>query len=163
MQTEGRVYAGKRDLEAANLRVYPARPEEIPGGAEGWDVWSRPGLGLVRALPGWVFLPRGEHFVTRKVKEWGRYWLVVRRRPRYTETLCLLAPEEALTESRGLAQETEDVRGRRRAASAKARERAEERYQRQMEQAILAYPDFAPEHAALAEEMAWGATARAAV
>jgi hypothetical protein len=88
------------------------------------------------------------------VKERGRYWLVVRRRPRYTETLCLLAPEEALTDCRGLAQETEDVRGRRRAASDKARERAEERYQRQMEQAILAYLDFAREHAALAEEVA---------
>lgn len=161
METEGRVSAGGPGLEVANLRVYPARPEEIPDGDEGWDVWWAPGLGLVRTPPGWVFLPRGEHFVTRKLKEWGRYWVVLRRRPRYTETLGLLAPEEAVVEALRLAEETEEVRGRRRAASARARERAEERYRRQLEQAILAYLDFAPEHSALAEEIAWGAAARA--
>jgi hypothetical protein len=162
METEGRVPAGGPGLEVANLRVYPARPEEIPDGDEGWDVWWAPGLGLVRTPPGWVFLPRGDHFVTRKVKEWGRYWVVLRRRPRYTETLGLLAPEEAVVEALRLAEETEEVRGRRRAASARARERAEERYRRELEQAILAYLDFAPEHAALAEEIARGAAARAA-
>jgi len=72
MEIEGRVPAGKPDLEAAKLRVYPARPEEIPDGDGGWEVWWTPGLGLVRTPPGWVFLPRGDHFVTRKVKEWGR-------------------------------------------------------------------------------------------
>lgn len=160
MEIEGRVPAGKPDLEAANLGVYPARPEEIPGGDEGWDAWWTPGLGLVRTPPGWVFLPRGKRFVTRKVKEWGRYWVVLRRRPGYTETLGLLAPEEAAAEALRLAEE---VRGRRRAASARARERAEERYRRQLEQAMLAYLDFAPEHSVLAEEIARGAASRAAV
>ncbi|MEW5935150.1 MAG: DUF2293 domain-containing protein [Bacillota bacterium] len=97
------------------------------------------------------------------MKEWGRYWLVVRRRPRYTETLGLLTPEEAVAGARRLAEKTEEVRGRRHAASARAREKAEERYGRQLEQAILAYLDFGLEHAALAEEIARGAAAWAAV
>lgn len=50
MEIEGRVPAGKPDLEAASLRVYPVRPDEIRDEADCWDVWWTPGLGLMVVL-----------------------------------------------------------------------------------------------------------------
>ena len=91
-------------LSHEHLRVYPPRPEEIEGAGEQGEepsIWWTPGHGLVRTPPGWTFVPRGDAFVTRKVKAAGLYWEVVRARPKkgYTERLGLLAPAAHVAEA----------------------------------------------------------------
>ncbi|MEW6048703.1 MAG: DUF2293 domain-containing protein [Bacillota bacterium] len=156
-----------KDLTGEHLRVYPPRSDEveaIEGEASDADLWWTPQHGIVRTPPGWAFLPRGDAFVTRKVKEAGLYWEVVRSRPkrRYTERLGLLAPQSHIAEAERQAQQTEAARQRRRAASARARESAEQRYRQELERAIIQFLSFDAAHADLAQQIARKAAIHAA-
>jgi hypothetical protein len=70
---------------------------------------------------------------------------------------------EHLEAARRAAEDSQARRAVTRETSARSRDRAEARYRSEMEAAILAYLDFAPQHAELAQAIAEEAALRAAV
>lgn len=126
--------------------------------------WWNPDHGELEILDGWELLVRGDTFVTRRVKAAGSYWLVwsprTRNRPHRT-AIGLMAPKTTIDEARAAAEATAEQRAQRRAASGSYRDRTEERYRRELAAAIVAYLDFVPEHAQLADQIAERAAARA--
>jgi hypothetical protein len=136
------------------LKVWPAK--------EGDGYWN-PDLGNVTLPTGWVFVPAGNAFRTRGVKQRGPHWVLLKRRKRYTETLGILCPGKIL-------DEVEEREGETRAAREKARERAEnqrqrdeERYRQGFEEASLRYLDFAPRYTSVARTIAHETAAHATV
>jgi len=156
------------DLLSLHLRVYEPQPQEAMADGTITDkdnLWWSPQYGHVRQPEGWQFLPRGDHFLTRTVKKLGPYWEVVRSRPRqgYTETLGILAPQDAINEAKRLAQATLTARVIKRKSSAKYRERIEARYREQFAQAVLEYLNFSSAYADLAQQIARATAEHAAV
>ena len=147
--------AAAQELTAAHLDVYDTR--------DGW--WS-PEPGSVEIPQAWEFLPTGDAFVTRTVKAAGTYWLAWQprsRNRRHRRLLGLWAPAEAIRVAQQRAVETATKRTVTRAASARSRARAEERYQQELRAAILDFLDFGHAHAELAETIAAETAAHAAV
>lgn len=126
---------------------------------DGEGFWN-PERGNVTVPDGWVFIPTGDTFATREVKK-GPHWVLLKRRKGYTATLGVFCPEENLDSAERRREETAESRARQRAFGRTSRERAEERYRADMEQAIRDFLAFRPEHAMIAEEVARGAVAQA--
>jgi hypothetical protein len=114
----------------------------------------------------WEFLPSGDAFVTRRVKAGGVYWNAWRPRGQnrpHRRRLGLFAPAAAISQARAEAESTGQRRARQRVASARARGKAEEAYREEFRAGVLAWLDFAPEHTALAEQIAEATAERAVV
>jgi hypothetical protein len=114
----------------------------------------------------WQFLPTGDAFLTRTVKAAGRYWLSWQPRSRHRphrRLLGLWAPVESIRAAEERAKQTADKRATARTVNARSRARGEQRYQEQLHQAVLAFLDFAPTHAELADQIATETAAHAAV
>lgn len=126
---------------------------------EGEGYWN-PEKGNITPPDGWVFVPAGDAFLTREIKK-GPHWVLLKRRKGYTATLGVFCPEASLKHAQAKALETREVREARRPAAERSRARAEERYRTDLESAVMAFLAFAPEHAALAREIARGAVAQA--
>ena len=127
--------------------------------------WN-PEHGDVEIPPGWEFLPTGDAFVTRTVKAAGRYWLAWQPRSRHRahrRMLGLWAPVEVIRAAEEQAKATSEKRAAARTVNARSRARREQRYTEQLRDAVLAFLDFAPEHADLAEQIATETAAHAAV
>jgi hypothetical protein len=142
-------------LAAQNLDVYDSR-----------DVIWHPELGEVAMPEGWEFLPSGDVFVTRTVKAAGTYWTLWRPRSRgcdHRRKIGLLAPADAIAAARAAAEATVERRAAQRVTGAKQRERSEAAYRTEFVDAVVAWLCFAPEHRALADEIAVGAAEQAAV
>jgi hypothetical protein len=138
-----------------NLDVYEARTG-----------WWHPVIGEVGLPDGWEFLASGDAFVTRRVKAGGVYWTAWKPKNRgggHRRRLGLLAPGAAVESARADATATAAQRATARAASTRHRDRTEADYQAEMRDAIHQWLDFAAEHAALASDIADGATAKATV
>lgn len=143
------------DLTQLNLDVYMTR--EGP--------WN-PDHGEIEIPGEWDFLPSGDAFVTRRVKASGAYWVAWRPRGRnrpHRRRLGLWAPKEAIETASTEAAATEEQRAKQREEGAKAREKQEVVYRDELEEAIRRFLAFAPEHAALADQIARDAATRAAV
>ena len=96
---------GTEDLAKQSLVVYRTRPEE------GGDVWT-PEHGAVSIPEGWQFLPRGDAFVTRRVKQ-GPHWVLKGRYSRkggYTPVHGVYAPAEAIVDAQAAADESRAAR-----------------------------------------------------
>lgn len=127
--------------------------------------WN-PELGDVAIPDGWEFLPTGDAFVTRTVKAAGHYWLCWQPRSRHRahrRLMGLWAPADTIRAANVRAQETADKRAAARTVNTRSRARREERYETEFREAVLAFLDFAPEHAALADQIATVSAAHAAV
>jgi hypothetical protein len=113
---------------------------------------------------GWEFLPAGDAFVTRRVKAAGRYWVVFQPKGRraHRRLVGLLAPTAVILAARVAADATVARRETQRAAGARQRERNEAAYRAEFEEAVLRWLDFAPEHEAVARDIAGNAVERAA-
>jgi hypothetical protein len=143
------------DLTAEHLDVYSTR--------EG--LWT-PEHGAVEIPAEWDFLPSGDAFVTRTVKAAGVYWLSWDPKTRtspHRRLRGLWAPKDAIAVAQAKAEETAAKRAVALVSGARQRARQEERHREELRGAILAYLAFAPEHAALAQEIAEEAATRAAV
>jgi hypothetical protein len=146
---------GELDLRREHLDVYDTRQ----------GPWN-PEHGEVEIPAGWDLLPTGDVFITRTVKAGGLYWYAWKPRTRsrpHRRLAGLWAPSTVIEEAATRAAKTATERANRREASAQHRAQAEERYRGQLAAAILAFLDFAPEHAALAKTIAENASERAAV
>jgi hypothetical protein len=143
------------DVRALNLDVYDTR--------EG--LWN-PEQGSLELPDGWEFLPAGDTFVTRRVKSAGVYWNAWRPRGRnrpHRRKLGLFAPSAEIERARAEAEQTTARRARQREANARHRDKAEDAYRGEFAAAVVAWLDFAPEHAAVAEQIATAAADRAVV
>jgi hypothetical protein len=126
-------------------------------------LWN-PERGVIEMPEGWELLPSGDAFLTRRVKAAGEYWLVWRPRSRsvpHRRLLGLLAPSAAIEAARAEAEATLEVRSTRQAQGARYRARREDDYRQELTEAIVAFLDFAPEHAELAARIAADAAGRA--
>ena len=127
-------------------------------------LWN-PDHGDLDAPEGWELLPSGDAFITRRVKAAGVYWLLWRPRSRghpHRLLLGLLAPVAAIEAARADAEATVEARAARQVQGARYRDRREEQYRGELAKAIVAFLDFAPEHAELARTTAVAAAERAA-
>lgn len=143
------------DLSRVQLDVY-----------DGHDGWWNPEHGEVVPPGDWDFLASGQPFVTRTVKAAGKFWLAWAPRSRtrqHRRLLGLWAPAATIESALRSAADTAAAREARREVGARSRARRETRYQLELEQAIVEYLRFAPEHQALAETVARSAAERAAV
>ena len=143
------------DVRALNLDVYDTR--------EG--LWN-PEHGSVDLPEGWEFLAAGDTFVTRRVKAAGTYWSAWQPRGRnrpHRRKLGLFAPTAVIDRARGEAEQTTARRARQREVNARHRDKVEEAYCTECAAAVVAWLDFAPEHAGLAEQIATSAADRAVV
>ena len=143
------------DVRALNLDVYETR--------EG--LWN-PEHGSVDLPEGWEFLAAGDTFVTRRVKAAGTYWSVWQPRGRnrsHRRKLGVFAPTAVIDRARGEAEQTTARRARQREVNARHRDKVEEAYCTEFAAAVVAWLDFAPEHAGLAEQIATSAADRAVV
>lgn len=130
------------------------------------DGLSTPEHGEIDLPDGWELLPSGDTFVTRRVKAAGRYWNAWLPRAssrRHRRKLGIFAPSDAIQAAHAAAEQTAAKRENARKHGEASRARAEEKYQGELEEAIVAYLDFAEEHAGLAREIAAEASRRAAV
>ena len=126
---------------------------------EGEGYWN-PERGNLSLPVGWVFDPPGDVFVTREVKK-GTYRVLLKRRKGYTATLGVFCPEANLAGAEKRWDETAEYRAWQRAIGQSLRERAEERYRAELEEAIIDLLGFRLQHAAMAREIARGAVAQA--
>ena len=124
------------------------------------DGYWNPDFGNLVLPHGWTFVPSGDAFITREVKK-GPHWVLLKRRKHYTATLGVLCPEASLAGASHQAEATAVTRQRASTAARASRARAEEQYRADLEQAVLAFLSFAPEHEALAREIAHDAAAQA--
>lgn len=135
------------------LRVWPSRTDDK-------DWWS-PLYGDIDTPAGWDSQEPGDPFITRQIKQMGPYWVALRARKGYTETLGILAPAANIEAARRLAQETAARRSAARARSQEQRARRETSYRQVFAEAVLRYLDFAPRYRALARKIAEAVAAHA--
>lgn len=127
--------------------------------------WS-PDHGEIEVPEDWDLLPSGDAFLTRSVKAAGDYWLAWKPRTRsrpHRRLIGVWAPRSAIEAARVAAEATAAKRARQRQQGEAHRQRREAVYQAELRDAIMTFLDFGTAHAALAEQIAGGASARAAV
>lgn len=142
------------DLTSLELDVYMTRD----------GPWN-PDHGEIEIPDDWVFLPSGDAFVTRRVKAAGTFWVAWRPRGKnrpHRRRLGLWAPKETIDAAVAEAAATEDERSKRQEQSARSRAKHEAAYRDELEDTILRFLAFAPEHGDLAGEIAREAATRAA-
>ena len=112
----------------------------------------------------WEFLPSGDTFVTKQVKAAGVCWTAWRPRGKnrpHRRKLGLFAPTAAVNDARAEADATAERRAKQRIVNSRHRDKVNEAYGDEFAAAVVAWLDFAPEHAALAERIAHETAARA--
>jgi hypothetical protein len=117
----------------------------------------RDAQGRVLNVPaGWVLLPPGDAALTRRVKAAGDHWLVQEKKGRKLFSRGMWAPPATIERIRSdlEAERSTDSFVKRKAADARRRETAQTEYVEDFTQALLAYLDFHPAHAVLADQLA---------
>eukprot|EP00913_Durusdinium_trenchii_P022851 g21455.t1 len=111
----------------------------------------------------WVLLPPGDAALTRRVKSAGDYWAVQEKKGRKTFSRGVWAPAETIERIRAdlTAERSTDSYAKRRAADARRRDKAQAEYVEDFRGAVVAFLDFHPAHAELAEQMATAVAAHA--
>lgn len=111
----------------------------------------------------WELLPPGDAGLTRKVKAGGASWTVKEQRGRRMFSRGVWAPAERIAIAKRLVerQRSSPEYARRLASDRARRERKQGEYVEDFRGAVLAFLDFAPRHAALAEALADAVTAHA--
>ncbi|QEG40286.1 DUF2293 domain-containing protein [Roseimaritima ulvae] len=111
----------------------------------------------------WELLPPGDAGLTRRVKAGGPTWTVKQKKGRRMFSLGVWAPADRIAAVRaGLAAErSTDAYAKRRQADAKRREKKQEEYVEDFRGAVLAFLNFDPAYAELAERLADAVTAHA--
>ncbi len=134
------------------------------------DVWPgpRPGTvsceGKVLEIPaGWGLLPPGDAGLTRRVKAAGPSWTVKDKKGRRVFSLGVWAPREHIDTAKAdldAERSTESYAAKQRSA-AKRRDKAQAEYTEDFHAAVMAYLNFHPTHAELADTVAKAVTAHA--
>ncbi len=118
---------------------------------------------VLYAPTAWELLPPGDAGLTRRVKAAGPTWTIQQKKGRKTFSLGVWAPADRIASIRAdlEAERSTDAYAKRRAADARRRDRKQADYVEDFRGAILAFLDFAPCYAKLAEELADAVTRHA--
>ena len=133
------------------------------------DCWHQDGVHeerfstTIHVPKGWILLKAGDPLITRRVKSKGQYWLFKHQKGRYKNTVGLFAPSVIIEEEQ---QKVELERGseayKLRLQSQKQwRDKREEQYCSELEDAMVRYLNFAPQYEDLARDIATAAAAEA--
>lgn len=117
--------------------------------------------GHLLAVPaGWKLLPPGDAALTRRVKAAGPTWAVQQKKGRKNFSLGIWAPAERIAAIAAAldAERATDSYARRRLADAARRERKQNQYVEDFRAAVVAFLDFDPGYAGLAERLAVAVT-----
>lgn len=120
--------------------------------------------GRVLTVPtGWCLLPPGDAALTRRVKAAGEHWVVQEKRGRRTFSRGVWAPAVTIDQIRAdlAAERSTESYAKRKAADGRRREQAQSAYVEDFYGAVVAFLNFHPDHAALAETLAQAVTAHA--
>jgi hypothetical protein len=111
---------------------------------------------ILHAPADWQLLPPGDAALTRRVKAAGPTWTVQQKKGRKTFSQGVWAPAERIAAIRAdlAAERATDAHAKRRAAETTRRERKQTEYVEDFRGAVLAFLDFAPRYASLAEQLA---------
>lgn len=112
---------------------------------------------LVLAVPAnWEHLPPGDATLTRRVKQAGEHWTLVEWIRRKAYKRGIYAPSATIARIRAelVAERATESYAKQRKAAAKRREKEQSEYVEDFTAAVLAFLDFHPDHAELAEKLA---------
>jgi len=103
----------------------------------------------------WELLPPGDGTLTRRVKAAGPTWTVQQKRGRKVFSRGVWAPADRIAAIREelAAERSTGAYAKRRAADKARRERKQIAYVEDFRKAVVAFLDFAPRHATLAEKI----------
>lgn len=130
----------------------------LPGPSENT---VRSANGQVLTVPdGWVLLPPGDAALTRRVKAAGDHWIVQEKKGRKVFSRGVWAPAETIGRIRAELEAERSTEGyaRRKAADAKRRESVQAEYVEDFLGAVVAFLDFHPAHAEVAQRLARAVT-----
>jgi hypothetical protein len=118
---------------------------------------------VLHAPDDWELLPPGDATLTRRVKAAGPTWTVREKRGRKTFSRGVWAPADRIAVIRAEleADRSTDAYAKQRAADVARRERKQSEYVEDFRGAVLAFLDFAPRYAELAERLADAVTQHA--
>ena len=118
---------------------------------------------LLHAPDDWELLPPGDAALTRRVKAAGPTWTIQQKKGRKVFSLGVWAPAERIAAVRAelAVERSTDSYAKRRAADVARRERKQTEYVEDFRGAVLAFIDFAPSYAQLAEKLADAVTQHA--
>jgi hypothetical protein len=115
---------------------------------------------VLTAPDGWALLPPGDAALTRRVKEAGDHWVVQEKKGRKTFSRGVWAPvatvERIRAELEG--ERSTESYAKRKAAAVHRRDQAQAEYVEDFFGAVLAFLNFHPNHAYLAERLARAVT-----
>lgn len=117
--------------------------------------------GQVLTVPdGWVLLPPGDAALTRRVKAAGDHWVVQEKKGRKVFSRGVWAPAVTIDRIRAEleAERSTESYAKRKVAAARRRENAQAEYVEDFFGAVVAFLDFHPDHAELAERLARAVT-----
>jgi hypothetical protein len=120
--------------------------------------------GTVLPVPkGWVLLPPGDAALTRRVKSAGDHWIVQEKKGRRTFSKGVWACEATIVRIRAEleAERSTETYAKRQAASAQRRQKLQGEYVKEFLGAVVAFLDFHPRHADLAQRLARAVTEHA--
>ena len=118
---------------------------------------------VLRVPEGWVLLPPGDAALTRRVKAAGEHWIVQEKKGRKIFSRGVWAPADTIERIRAeleIERSTETY-AKRKQADAKRRKKAQEVYVEDFFGAVVAFLDFHPYHADLAQRLAKAVTEHA--
>lgn len=118
---------------------------------------------ILHAPSDWDLLPPGDATLTRRVKAAGPTWTVQVQKGRKTFSRGVWAPADRIAAIRAdlEAERSTDAYSKRRAAETARRDRKQAEYVEDFRGAVLAFLDFAPGYAGLAEQLADAVTQHA--
>jgi hypothetical protein len=105
---------------------------------------------------GWELLPPGDAMVTRRVKAAGDFWVVTEKRGRRVFSQGLWADGQTITQVRQAVEEERSTPAyaKKRQADAKRREGAQQQYVEDFTGSVVAFLNFHPRYAEIAQTMA---------
>jgi len=111
---------------------------------------------VLHAPADWELLPPGDAGLTRRVKAAGPTWTVQEKKGRKTFSRGVWAPADRIATIRAEleAERSTDAYAKRRATDTARRERKQSEYVEDFRGAVLAFLNFAPCYAGLAEQLA---------
>lgn len=113
--------------------------------------------GTVLTVPeGWALLPPGDPALTRRVKAAGDHWVVQERKGRKVFSKGVWTSPATIARIRAEleAERSTEAHARRKDSASKRRDKAQSKYVGDFHGAVLAFLDFHPTHANLADRLA---------
>ena len=120
--------------------------------------------GMILEIPaGWILLPPGDAGLTRRVKAAGPTWTMREKKGRRIMSRGVWAPAAHIEQARAdlVEERSTDAYAAKQRSAAKRREKVQAEYTEDFHGAVLAYLNFPPMHAELAERVARAVTVHA--